>query len=410
VSKDILIKNVRLVDEAGTRRGDLYIQCGVIQSIGERLDIKDVPVIQGGGRTLLPSFIDLHAHFRDPGYPDKEEIRSGSMAAAKGGYTAVSLMANTDPVCDQPEIARYIRKKAEEAGLVEVFPVGAITRGLRGEELSDMDGLAPHVWAFSDDGMGVQSPEVMLRACRKAASLSRPLFPHCEYRNIPDRGLSEELMISRDLLLSSYTGCRLHIAHVSTVGAVEMITEAKSKGAKVTCEVTPHHLCLDRELEYTVNPALADRATRESLVNALAEGRIDAVATDHAPHTQKDKEEGAPGISGIETAFSLLYTRLVETRKLHLSALARCMSANPARILGLPKGELRVGYDGDVVLIEEDESFTVTKGSFYSKGTNSPLLGTVLQGRVWATLHKGEVIYIDGKVKGRDFDDHRQVL
>ena len=410
MSKDILIKNVRLVDESGTRRGDLYIQCGVIQSIGERLEINDVPVIQGGGRTLLPSFVDLHAHFRDPGYPNKEDIRSGSMAAAKGGYTAVSVMANTDPVCDQPEIACYIRKKAEEAGLVEVFPVGAITRGLRGEELSDMDGLAPHVWAFSDDGMGVQNPEVMLRACQKAASLIRPLFPHCEYLDIPDRGLSEELMISRDLLLSSHTGCHLHIAHVSTVGAVEMITEAKNKGIAVTCEVTPHHLCLEKGLRYTVNPPLADRATRESLVNALAEGRIDAVATDHAPHTQKDKEKGTPGISGIETAFSLLYSRLVKTGRLSLSDLARYMSANPARILGLPKGELRVGYDGDVVLIEEDESFTVTPEGFYSKGTNSPLLGMVLQGRVWATIHKGEVIYLDGKVKGRDFDDYRQVV
>jgi len=410
VSKDILIKNVRFVDKSGARRGDLYIQHGVIQSIGERLEISDVPVIQGGGRTLLPSFVDLHAHFRDPGFPQKEDIRSGSMAAAKGGYTAVSVMANTDPVCDQPEIACYIRKKAEEAGLVEVFPVGAITRGLRGEELSDMDGLAPHVWAFSDDGMGVQRPDIMLRACQKAASLLRPIFPHCEYLDIPDRGLAEELMVGRDLWLSRYTGCHLHIAHVSTVETIKMLSAARSRGVPVTCEVTPHHLCLDRELEYTVNPPLPDRATREHLVKALKEDQIDAIATDHAPHTPQDKEKGIPGISGIETAFSLVYSRLVKEGRLPLSGLIKYMSSKPARMLGLKKGELCVGYDGDVVLIEEDESFTVTKESLCSKGTNSPLLGTILWGKVWATIHRGEVICINGKVAGRDFDDYRQVV
>lgn len=332
------------------------------------------------------------------------------MAAAKGGYTAVSVMANTDPVCDQPEVAKYIRKKAQEASLVEVFPVGSITRSLLGEKLSDMDSLAPHVWAFSDDGMGVQRADTMLRACQKAASLGRPLISHCEFLDIPDRGFSEELMVGRDLLLSRYTGCRLHIAHISTVGALEMLSSAKSKGVPVTCEVTPHHLCLDREVNYTVNPPLPDRATMKSLVQALAEGRIDAVATDHAPHTPADKKKGMPGISGIETAFPLLYSQLVKTGRLSLSDLTRYMSSKPARILGLCKGELRVGYDGDVVLIEEDKSFTVTEGNFFSKGTNSPLMGTVLWGKVWATIHKGEVIYIDGKVKGRDFDDYRQIV
>lgn len=410
MSTSILIKNARVIGAIREGFGDLYIREGTIWAVGEHLKIPGVPVIDAAGRVLLPSFVDLHAHFRDPGYPNKEDIRSGSMAAAKGGYTAVSVMANTDPVCDQPEIACYIRKKAEEAGLVEVFPVGSITRGLGGEELSDMDGLAPHVWAFSDDGMGVQRPDIMLRACQKAASLLRPLISHCEYLDIPDRGLAEELMVGRDLWLSLYTGCHLHIAHVSTVETIKMLSTARSRGVPVTCEVTPHHLCLDRELEYTVNPPLPDRATREHLVKALKEGQIDAIATDHAPHTPQDKEKGIPGISGIETAFSLVYSRLVKEGRLPLSDLINYMSSKPARMLGLKKGALRVGYDGDVVLIEEDESFTVTKESLCSKGTNSPLLGTVLWGKVWATIHRGKVIYIDGKVTGRDFDDYRQVV
>ena len=410
MSASILIKNARVIGAIREGFGDLYVHEGTIWAVGEHLKIPGVPVIDAAGRALLPSFVDLHAHFRDPGYPNKEDIRSGSMAAAKGGYTAVSVMANTDPVCDQPEIACYIRKKAEEAGLVEVFPVGAITRGLRGEELSDMDGLAPHVWAFSDDGMGVQRSDIMLRACQKAASLRRPLFPHCEYLDIPDRGLAEELMVGRDLWLSRYTGCHLHIAHVSTEETIKMISSARNRGVPVTCEVTPHHLCLDRELEYAVNPPLPNRATREHLVKALKEGQIDAISTDHAPHTPQDKEKGIPGISGIETAFSLVYSRLVKEGRLPLSDLIKYMSSKPARMLGLKKGELRVGYDGDVVLIEEDESFTVTKESLCSKGTNSPLLGTILWGKVWATVHRGEVICIDGKVMGRDFDDYRQVV
>ena len=410
VSTDILIKNVRLVDASWQHSGDLFIHDGRIQAIGHRLDIPGVPIIQGDGRTLLPGFVDLHAHFRDPGFTHKEDILSGSRAAAAGGYTAVSVMANTDPVCDCPDVARHVHAKAREAGLVELFPVGAITCGLQGETLSNMEGLGPHVWAFSDDGFGVQRDDVMLSACQKAASLGRPLIEHCETQGIEDRTLSEVLMVARDLAFSHYTDCRLHVAHVSTARTVEMIDRAKRNNTQVTCEVTPHHLCIDEETDYTVNPRLANRATRETLLQALVDEQIDAIATDHAPHTSADKENGLPGISGIETAFALLYSHLVKSGKISLPQLSRTMSLNPAHILNLSKGELQIGYDGDVVLIEEDESFTLSEEMFVSKGKNTPLMGTSLTGKIWTTIHKGEIIFIDGNIKGRDFDDYRQVI
>jgi len=411
VSADLLIRDVRLVDFTQESFGDLLIRRGKIAAVGPNLAPSSrIPMIKGEGRTLLPAFVDLHAHFRDPGYPEKEDIVSGSRAAAHGGYTAVSLMANTNPVCDRPDVALHMSEKAEEVGLIEVYPVGAITRGLAGEALSDMEALSPQVWAFSDDGAGVQRDGLMLRAYQKAAGLGRPILAHCEVEGISDPALSEALMASRDVILAQHTGCRLHVAHVSNLDTVAHVASAKQRGAAITCEVTPHHLCLDTELDYAVNPPLVPNLVREGLFQALLDGSIDAIATDHAPHTAEDKKEGTPGISGIETAFPLLYTHLVNPGRLSLSALARYLSFNPARILGLHKGALEVGYDGDVMLVEEDERFTVKEKWLVSKGKNTPLLGQTFLGKAWATVHRGEVTMLDGKIKGRDYDDHRQVV
>jgi len=408
MSNGLLITDVRLIDERSEFRGDLYIEDGLIRAVGAKLRIPGTEVLPGEGRILLPAFVDLHAHFRDPGYPEKEDIQSGSAAAIHGGYTAVSVMANTSPVCDNPEVALYMRSAAARAGMVELYPVGAITRGLAGEELSDMDGLASHVWAFSDDGFGVQRTDVILRAFRRAAALGRPIAEHPEYQRIDDPALAEELMVNRDLLLSLRTGCAIHLEHVSSAGSVKLIAAAKRAGARVTCEVTPHHLCL--EPGYTVNPPLVPQEIRSSLIAALASGAIDAVATDHAPHTAADKENGAPGISGIETAFPLLYSRLVRSGHIELRTLVRVMAARPARILGLNKGSLDIGRDGDVVLVEENEEFTVTEDWLLSRGKNSPLLGERLRGKVWATVRRGEVVHLNGRLRGRDFDDYRSVV
>ncbi len=408
VSASLLITDVRLVDTRRDFRGDLYIEDGLIRAVGVHLRIPGAEILSGEGRTLLPAFVDLHAHFRDPGYPEKEDIHSGSAAAVHGGYTAVAVMANTDPVCDRPEIARYMQAEATRAGLIELYPVGAITHGLAGEELSDMDGLAPHVWAFSDDGRGVERADVALLAFRRAAALGRPIAEHSEYRGVDDPALAEELMVNRDLFLARRTGAALHVEHVSSAGSVDLIAAAKRAGTRVTCEVTPHHLCL--EPGYAVNPPLVSPEVRECLIAALISGVIDAVATDHAPHTAADKEKGAPGISGIETAFPLLFSRLVCPGRLDLRILVQAMAARPARILGLNKGSLASGRDGDVVLIEEDEKFTVTEDWLSSRGKNTPLIGEKMCGRVWATVRRGEVVHLDGKIRGRDFDDHRSII
>jgi dihydroorotase len=407
----LLIRNVRVVDAFGEWCGDVAIEDGAFAALGRNFSWPGALVLDGEGRTLLPGFVDLHAHFRDPGFPEKEDLQTGSWAAAHGGFTAVSLMANTSPPCDSPEVARYILAKARALGLVEVFPVGAITAGLRGEELADLPALAPFVWAFSDDGKGVERPDLMAQALRFSASSGKKILSHPEFFGL-ERSLAEELMVERDLRLARATGGLLHLQHLSSPGAVELVRRAKAEGVPVTAEVTPHHLCLSREEwgDYPVNPPLPGEPVRRALAEAFLRGAFDAVATDHAPHTPQDKAQGAPGISGIETAFPLLFTRFVREGRMSLGELSRYLSLGPARIMGLRKGLVRVGYDGDAVLIEEDESFTVDEGFFFSKSKNTPILGMRLWGRIWATVHRGVVIYCGGCMLGRDYDDHRQVV
>lgn len=407
----LLLRDVRVVDALGEWQGDVAIRDGVFVGLGRGLSWPEALVLPGGGRTLLPAFVDLHAHFRDPGFPEKEDLRSGCAAAAHGGFTAVSLMANTNPVCDSPEVARYVLDKAKALGLVEVYPVGAITQGLAGQELVDFSALAPYVWAFSDDGRGVERTDLMAQALARAAALGKRILAHPEFPGL-DRDLGEELMVARDIRLARCTGAALHVQHVSTPGAVAELKRAKAEGLPVTAEVTPHHLCLSRETfgPYPVNPPLPPEEARAALVAALRAGVFEAVATDHAPHTPADQARGAPGLSGIEVAFPLLYTHLVRPGILTLAELSRLLSLGPARLLGLRKGAVRVGYDADCVLVEEDESFLVDEAFFLSKGRNTPVLGMRLWARVWATIHRGEVIYLNGLLKGRDYHDHRQVV
>ncbi|MBC7318381.1 dihydroorotase [Candidatus Bipolaricaulota bacterium] len=407
----LLIRNVRVVDAQGEWRGDVAIRDGVFAALGRDFSWPGALVLDGEGRTFLPGFVDLHAHFRDPGFPKKEDLQTGSWAAAHGGFTAVSVMANTNPPCDSPDVARYILEKARSLGLVEIYPVGAITVGLRGEKLTDFPALAPFVWAFSDDGKGVERADLMAQALRLATSLGKRILSHPEFSGL-ERDLAEELMVERDLHLAQATGGFLHLQHLSSPRSVEMVQKAKAAGVPVTAEVTPHHLCLSREAfgEYAVNPPLPREEARLALVRAFLRGAFEAVATDHAPHTAQDKAQGAPGISGIETAFPLLFTNFVRQGLLSLSELSRYLSLGPARIMGLRKGLVRVGYDGDGVLVEEDESFVVDENFFFSKSRNTPIVGTRLWGRIWATIRRGVVIFWNGHVLGRDYDDHRQVI
>jgi dihydroorotase len=267
-----------------------------------------------------------------------------------------------------------------------------------------MEGLSEYVWAFSDDGYGVQRTDIALLAFSKAAKLKRRIVEHCQYNDIDDWATAEELMVNRDLLLAEITGCSYHMAHVSSARCVELIASAKQSGLSVTCEVTPHHLCL--EPDYIVNPPLVPGDVRKKLIAALADGTIDVVATDHAPHTAQDKEKGAPGISGIETAFPLLYSKLVLPGKLDLSTLVRVMATNPAKIMGLNRGSLTPGLQADVVMIS-DEEFSVTEEWLLSRGKNTPLLGERLRGRIYATISRGKIIYMDRKFAERDQADNR---
>ena len=402
---NLRILNARLVDASGGRTGTYRIDIlhGAIDDIAlmstpaasHRIELKEM---DAHGLTLMPAFIDLHAHFRDPGFPEKETAESGSRAAAAGGFATVSVMANTRPVCDCATVAIEIAARARAAGLVDVVPVGAITAGLEGKQLADLEQMSEIVWAFSDDGRGVQSAEIAEQAFQEASRLGRPTFEHCETDGVDDPDRSEERMAERDIRLADRFGARLHIAHVRSPRTQRFVARAREQGVAVSCEVTPHHLCLDQELGYRVNPPLGGREARAELVRAVRTGRIDAIATDHAPHTRQDKASGAPGISGIETAFSLLYTELVCAGALTLVDLSRAMSAGPARVLGLQgrRGFLRPGMDADLVLIDEHASWRVTEESLQSRGKNTPLLGRTLRGRVWATIRGGNVMVCDG--------------
>ena len=399
MNANILIKGAQIVDAFRVLEGDLLIQDGRIRAVSKNINGLKVPILDAQRKVLMPAFVDLHAHFRDPpGRADKEDIFSGSRAAARGGYTVVSLMANTKPVCDSVERARYVRRKAQQAGLVEVFIVGAITKGLKGEELTDMEKLAPWVWAFSDDGKGVASDKLAEQACQKTLKIRRTLIEHCQMPQIDNPQKAETMMVVRDITLAQQIGCRLHVAHISAPESVRAVSLAKKAGAPVTAEVTPHHLCLSDSIYYLVNPPLPTERTRRFLVKSLREGIIDAIATDHAPHSLQDKQKGAPGINGLELAFSLLFTKLVKNGDLSLPELSKYMSFNPASILGIPKGRIKTGYDGDVVIIDLEDSFMVREKDFLSRSYNTPLIGQVLFGKILATVHKGKIIYLDGQI------------
>ena len=399
MNANLLIKNASIVDSFTSLKGDVLIQNSVIQAVGNTIRRpQHIAVLDAQGKTLMPAFVDLHAHFREPGFTYKEDILSGSRAAARGGFTVVSLMANTDPVCDSVEVARYVQRKAQEAGLIEIFIVGAITKGLRGQELTDMAKLAPYVWAFSDDGKGVANDKLMERACQKAFKIRRTLIEHCQMPQIDNPQKAEAMMAIRDIAFARQIGCHLHIAHISASESVQAVSLAKKEGIPVTAEVTPHHLCLNSDINYLVNPPLPAERTRRILVKSLQQGIIDVIATDHAPHSFQDKQRGAPGINGLELAFPLLFTRLVKNGDMSLAELSRYMSFNSASLLGIPKGRIKPGYDGDVVLIDLQGSFQARAQDFLSKSHNTPLLGQVLFGKIWATVHKGKIIYLDGKI------------
>ena len=420
----LLIRHGRVVDPASSVDAvqDVLITDGVIERVGPRLPVPPgADVLDATGRVVCPGFIDIHVHLREPGYEYKETIASGTRAAAAGGFTAVCCMANTNPVNDNGAVTDYIRAKARVEGVVRVHPIGAVTRGLRGEALAELAELAEAgCVAFSDDGHCVMNAGLYRRAMEYTLPFGAPVISHAEDHTLSrgaamhegvvstELGLpgepaaAEEVMVARDIVLAELTGARVHFAHLSTAGAVRLVRDAKARGVRVSAEVTPHHLLITDDAvrgfdpNTKMKPPLRTKRDTEVLLEALAEGTIDCVATDHAPHATADKEgeydRAANGILGLETAVPLLLDRLVRPGLLPLSTLVARVSRDPARLLGLPGGNLAPGGPGDVTILDLEAEVTVDPRRFHSRSRNTPFGGWTLRGAPWKTVVAGVVV------------------
>ncbi len=425
----IVIKGASLL---GEQSADLRIEDGVIVEVGTADTAGATQVIDADGLVALPGLVDLHTHLREPGREDAETVLSGSQAAAVGGFTAILAMANTNPVTDTAELAERIYDLGRDAGLVDVHPVGAVTRGLAGEELAElglMNRSRAKVKVFSDDGRCVADARVMRRALEYVRAFGGVISQHSQDPNLAGPtscchegelsgrlglpgwpGIAEEVIVARDVMLARHTNSRVHVAHVSTAGSVEVIRWAKAQGIDVTAEVTPHHLLLTTDLlagydpVYKVNPPLRPVEDVEALRAALADGTIDAVATDHAPHARHDKEhafvDAAFGMLGLETALGVISTVMVQGGLLDWAGVARVMSANPARIAGL-EGHgraLAVGEPANLTLIDPQAEVTVDRDASQSLSRNNPWHSRILTGAVHATLLRGVPTVMEGKL------------
>ena len=395
---DLLIKNANMIDAYESFFGDILIIDGIITEIGKDINKEGIDIIDAKGLTLMPSFIDTHAHFRDPGLTYKEDMESGSRAAAKGGYTGVCLMGNTNPICSTKEVVEYVRNKAKEIGLIDVHQCVSITENFGGKSIEHLNAFDDdkELVAITDDGVGVMDSSIMMKAMEKAKENNWIVMSHAEDKTFSkiDMRIAEDLMTIRDLYLAKVTKARLHMAHVSTVESIEAIRRAKKEGANVTCEVTPHHIGLTtEESNYRVNPPIREKADVNSIIEGIKDGTVDCIGTDHAPHTEEDKAKGAPGMVGLETAFSICYTELVRKNGISVNKLSELMSRNPAKILGMNKGSITIGKDGDLVLVDLNKEVVIDKETFLSEGKNTPFQGREYYGEVITTIKAGKVIY-----------------
>jgi dihydroorotase len=421
----LLIRGGRVVDPANSIDAvqDLLLQDGKVAKLGVKLATPEgATVIDAAGKVVCPGFIDMHVHLREPGYEYKETVATGTRAAAAGGFTAVCCMANTSPINDNRSITDYILAKARSEGVVRVYPIGAVTRGLEGKELAELAELAEAgCVGFSDDGKCVMNAELYRRAMEYTLPFAAPVISHAEDHTLAAGGsmhegvvstelglrgipaAAEDVMVARDILLAELTGAHVHIAHLSTAGAVRLVRDAKARGVRVTAEVTPHHLLLTDEAvrSWDANtkmaPPLRTKRDTEVLIEALADGTIDCVATDHAPHAVADKEgefdRAANGIVGLETAVALLHDRLVRPGLLPLTTLVARLSRDPARLLNLPGGSLTVGAPADVTLIDSEVAVTIDPARFASKSRNTPFGGWTATGAPWKTIVAGKVVW-----------------
>ncbi len=424
-STDILIRNGKILRSGKRVTGaDLLIQSGIVTSIKRRIEPSTkykVKVIDAKGKIVCPGFIDLHVHLREPGFEYKETIQSGAAAAVAGGFTSICCMPNTRPVNDNKAVTHYILEKAREAGLARVRPIGAITMGLNGENLAMMGELASAgCVALSDDGYPVSNSLIMRRAMEYAKALNLTIVDHCEDCELSKGGVmheglksttlgllgipsaAEDVMVARDIALAEMTGCNLHLAHVSTSGAVRLVREAKARGVSVTAEACPHHFILtdeavgDFDTYAKVNPPLRVESDVQAVREGLSDGTIEVIATDHAPHAFEEKEQDfdhAPfGITGLETAFGLTMS-LVDDGVLDFETAVCALTKNPAKVFGLEGGDLSEGGIADITVIDPNEEWTVDPSAFRSKGRNTPFAGRRLKGRVVTTIVDGRVVF-----------------
>ena len=425
-----LFQNARVIDPSQNMDVvcDLLCRDGKIAAVGQGLPADGAKRIDASGLVLAPGLIDLHTHLRDPGFTEKEDILTGCAAAAAGGVTTLCAMPNTKPTCDTPEIITYILEKAKNAK-ARVLPVAAITKGLAGQELTDMEALKKAgACAFSDDGVPVATAALMAEAMREASKLNVPIFAHTEDQSLSKGGKINEGKVSRELgvpgipnaaedvgtarelalLMTAPKNTRLHICHVSTAGSVALIADAKRRGLSVTAETGPHYFMLNDEMlrtkdaDYRMNPPLRTKADQEAVLKALVDGTLDVIATDHAPHTPLEKSDflNAPnGVIGMETSFSAAYTALVLTGLMTVSELIYRMSTLPAKILGCNLGTLRVGAPADLILIDEHETWVVDPEHLHGKSKNAVFKGRKLQSRIKMTVYNGEIVFEDEREK-----------
>ena len=420
----ILIKNGRVLDPATGTDGiaDVLMEEGRIRAVEPGILAEADRILDADGCFVMPGFIDLHVHLRDPGYEYKETVETGSAAAAKGGFTTILAMPNTKPVVDNADVVRYVLHKAEDVGLANVLQIGAITRGQRGEELADIEDMVDAgIPALSEDGKSVMNAQLYREAMMLAKKYDIPIMAHCEDINLVHGGVMnqddkadelglpgitnavEDVIVARDILLAKETGARLHLCHCSTRDSVRMVELAKQEGLPVTAEVCPHHFTLTSEdireddANYKMNPPLRTRADVEALIDGLKKGVMDVIATDHAPHSREEKQgsmRNAPfGIVGLETAAALTMTELVDKGYLTPLQMAEKMSYNPARIIGIDKGTLKPGKTADVVIFNPKEEYIIDAEQFRSKGKNTPFHGRKVKGRVMATILSGNIVY-----------------
>ena len=420
----LLIKNGRVIDPASglDRIADVLVEDAVIAGVGENLEASGADRFDAGGMVVAPGFIDMHVHLREPGFEHAETIETGARAAAAGGFTSICPMPNTAPVNDNPTVTSYIIERAERFAVVNVFPIGAITKNSAGEELAAIGSMKnAGAVAISDDGRPVMNARVMRRAMEFARAFNLPVIDHCEdlhlsaggdmhegfdsvrlgLRGIP--GVSEDIMVARDILLAELTGARFHVAHVSTKNSVGMVAQARSRGLPVSAEATPHHIALadsmmpPYESNYKMKPPLRSASDVEAVRAGIVAGAIEVIASDHAPHPGSEKmqefEKCPFGVIGLETALAIVLETLVHTGRIGLARLVELFTAGPARVLGLNRGRLSAGAPADVTIFDPERSWTYDVNKSYSKSRNTPFDGRTFRGGPVATIVNGRFVW-----------------